>query len=192
MPSSSFQGSVSITHITTGYCHSRYRWNRFLTDPVFGPAGSQYIYDGWTKAPNLKGYGFEGRPPAGYVENLDPLGRQLLDSRHVFTIDDEKNLKPRPGVIGLQPWQTVESKIGGKTPRITGTPCKHFPSREVTGFVAECDTSGTNETGLANAVYISGDPVSRCGGQGIWTMENGRQMSITERTTFESQYFLKR
>ena len=58
-----------------------------------------------------------------HVDNLDPLGRQLLDGRRVFTIPDgEKNLKHRPGVVGLHPWQSVSAKNGGKAFRITGTP----------------------------------------------------------------------
>ncbi|KAK1140783.1 hypothetical protein N8T08_009889 [Aspergillus melleus] len=184
---SSFQGTISITHITTATAIINIDGIRFLTDPVFCPGGSQYIYDGWSKAPNLKDFGFEGRPPAGvltstedpalrlhdlppidavllshedHVDNLDPLGRQLLDGRHVFTTPDgAKNLQPRPGVVGLQPWQTVTAKIGGKEFRITGTPCKHFPGGEVTGFILEAESFGKGANGLPNAVYFSGDTV---------------------------------
>lgn len=39
-----------------------------------------------------------------HVDNLDSLGRQLLDGRHVFTTPDgAHNLQPRPGVIDLRP-----------------------------------------------------------------------------------------
>lgn len=182
------KSSVSITHISTATAIISIDGINFLTDPVFCPAGSAYVYDGWAKAPNLHEWGFTGKPPASvlrsidgpaielhelppidavllshedHVDNLDPLGRQLLDGRRVFTTPDgEKNLKPRPGVIGLQPWQTVSANIGGKEFRITGTPCKHFPGGEVTGFILESNSFGVNaESGLPNVVYFSGDTV---------------------------------
>ncbi len=180
--------SVKVTHISTATAIISIDGINFLTDPVFCPAGSAYEYHGWAKVPNLHDWGFTETPPpatlrsiAGpaielnelppidavllshedHVDNLDPLGRQLLDGRRVFTTPDgERNLKPRPGVVGLRPWETVQATIGGKEFRITGTPCKHFPGGEVTGFVLESDSFGTDEkTGLANAVYFSGDTV---------------------------------
>jgi L-ascorbate metabolism protein UlaG (beta-lactamase superfamily) len=184
---STFNGNVSITHITTATAIINIDGVRFLTDPVFCPAGSEYVYDGWSKAPNLGDFGFEGQPPPGilrsfegpalllhdippidavllshedHVDNLDPLGRQLLDGRHVFTTPDgAHNLQPRPGVVGIRPWQTVSARLGGKDFYITGTPCKHFPGGEVTGFIVECDSFGVNEAGLPNVVYFSGDTV---------------------------------
>lgn len=82
------------------------------------------------------------------------------DARVFTTPDGEKNLQPRPGVVGLRPWQTVSANIGGKQFRITGTPCKHFPGGEVTGFILESDMFGINaESGLPNVVYFSGDTV---------------------------------
>ncbi|KAE8165208.1 beta-lactamase superfamily domain-containing protein [Aspergillus tamarii] len=184
---STFKSVVSITHVTTATAIINIDGINFLTDPVFCPAGSQYIYDGWAKAPNPKDYGFEGRPPSGvlrstegpalqlhdlppidavllshedHVDNLDPLGRQLLDGRKVFTTPDgAQNLQPRPGVVGLHPWETVSATIGGKEFRITGTPCKHFPGGEVTGFILESESFGFNAAGLPNVVYFSGDTV---------------------------------
>lgn len=94
-------------------------------------------------------------------DNLDPEGRKLLDGRRVFTtMDGAKNLQPRPAVTGLKPWETVTSTIGGKEFRITGTPCKHFPTGEVTGFLLETDSFGVDEaSGKPNAIYFSGDTV---------------------------------
>ncbi|KAH3118964.1 hypothetical protein KXX00_006800 [Aspergillus fumigatus] len=181
-----FQGSVSVTYITTATAIINIDGVRFLTDPVFCPAGSEYVYDGWAKA-NWKEWGFQNRPPTSvlrsfdgpalqlhdippidaillshedHVDNLDPFGRQLLDGRRVYTTPDgAHNLQPRPGVVGLKPWQTVSAQIGGKDFRITGTPCKHFPGGEVTGFIVECESFGVDETGLPNVVYFSGDTV---------------------------------
>ncbi|KAL5044228.1 hypothetical protein BDW71DRAFT_199100 [Aspergillus fruticulosus] len=181
--------SITVTHITTATAIISVDGINFLTDPVFCPAGSAYEYDGWAKAPNLEEeWGFKEIPPPStlrsihgpalqlseippidavllshedHVDNLDPLGRQLLDGRRVYTTPDgAKNLQPRPGVVGLQPWQTVEADIGGKRFKITGTPCKHFPGGEVRGFVLETDSFGVDaETGLPNVVYFSGDTV---------------------------------
>jgi L-ascorbate metabolism protein UlaG (beta-lactamase superfamily) len=184
---SSFTGNVSITHITTATAIINIDGVRFLTDPVFCPAGSEYTSSSWSKVPNLEDYGFTGEPPKGilrsyggpalqlhdlppidavllshedHVDNLDPLGRQLLDGRRVFTTPDgAHNLQPRPGVLGLHPWQTITINIGGKSFRITGTPCKHFPGGDVTGFIVECDSFGVNVAGLPNVVYFSGDTV---------------------------------
>ncbi|CRG88529.1 hypothetical protein PISL3812_05560 [Talaromyces islandicus] len=95
-----------------------------------------------------------------HLDNLDPEGRKLLDGRRVFTtVDGAKNLHPRPGVVALRPWETVTATIGGKVFRITGTPCKHFPVGEVTGFVLETNSFGTHESGKPNAIYFSGDTV---------------------------------
>ncbi|KAI9373435.1 beta-lactamase superfamily domain-containing protein [Aspergillus egyptiacus] len=182
--------TVTVTHITTATAIISIGGINFLTDPVFCPAGSTYEYDGWAKAPNLKeDWGFAEVPPPStlrsidgpalqlseippidavllshedHVDNLDPLGRQLLDGRRVYTTPDgAKNLAPRPGVIGLAPWQTVEAEIAGRKFRITGTPCQHFPGGEVTGFVLESEELfGVDAaSGLANAVYFSGDTV---------------------------------
>ncbi|RAL13447.1 MBL fold metallo-hydrolase [Aspergillus homomorphus CBS 101889] len=181
-----FQGTVSVTHITTATSIINIDGVRFLTDPVFCPAGSEYVYDGWAKA-DWKQWGWDTRPPTSILrstggpalelkdipiidavllshedhdDNLDPLGRQLLDGRRVYTTEDgAKNLAPRPGVVGLAPWKTVEHNIAGKRFRITGTPCKHFPGGEVTGFIIECDSFGVSDEGLPNAVYFSGDTV---------------------------------
>jgi len=91
---------------------------------------------------------------------LDPLGRQLLDGRHVLTtVDGANRLAPRPAVQGLKPWQTVRLVLQGKEFTITGTPCDHYEVGEVTGFVIELDSFGKNEDGRPNAIYISGDTV---------------------------------
>ncbi|RJE24658.1 hypothetical protein PHISCL_03024 [Aspergillus sclerotialis] len=182
------KSSVTVTHISTATAIISIDGVNFLTDPVFCPAGSAYEYDGWAKAPNLHEWGFTDKPPTStlrsiagpavqlhelppidavllshedHVDNLDPMGRQLLDGRRVYTTPDgEKNLQPRPGVVGLRPWQTVSANIGGKQFRITGTPCKHFPGGEVTGFILESDSFGVHpDSGLPNVVYFSGDTV---------------------------------
>lgn len=95
-----------------------------------------------------------------HFDNLDPEGRKLLNGRRVFTtVDGASNLRPRPGVVGLRPWQTVTATIGGKLFQITRTPCKHFPGGEVTGFILETDSFGIDAAGKPNAIYFSEDTV---------------------------------
>lgn len=43
--------------------------------------------------------------------------------------------------------------------KITGTPCKHFPVGEGTGFVLETNSFGLDPPGKPNAIYFSGDSV---------------------------------
>lgn len=180
--------SLTITHITTATAILNIDGINFLTDPFFGSIeGSQYdSTEVWENA-DLSIFGLDKIPPAphlvnkqgpalrlhdlppidavllsheDHLDNLDPEGRKLLDGRRVFTtMDGASKLRPRPGVVGLRPWETVTSVIGGKVFRITGTPCKHFPVGEVTGFILETDSFGTHSSGKPNAIYFSGDTV---------------------------------
>ncbi|KAH1545722.1 hypothetical protein KXX57_004398 [Aspergillus fumigatus] len=180
--------SLTVTHITTATAVLNIDGINFLTDPFFGSIkGTEYdTTPAWEKM-DLKAFGFDSIPPPphlvneqgpalqlhdlppidavllsheDHLDNLDPEGRKLLDGRRVFTtMDGASNLRPRPGVVGLRPWQTVTATIGGKVFRITGTPCKHFPVGEVTGFILETDSFGVDATGKPNAIYFSGDTV---------------------------------
>ncbi|KAL6229840.1 hypothetical protein BDW75DRAFT_234883 [Aspergillus navahoensis] len=146
----------------------------FLTDLFFGPIeGAEYESTAAWEKTDLKPFGLDSIPPPphlinkqgpalqlhdlppidavllsheDHLDNLDPEGRKLLDGRKVFTtMDGAFNLRPRPGV--------------GSSFEITGTPCKHFPGGEVTGFVLETDSFGIDVTGKPNAIYFSGDTV---------------------------------
>ncbi|CAG7926730.1 unnamed protein product [Penicillium olsonii] len=186
--SPSSKPSLTITHITTATAILNIDGINFLTDPYFGEAGCFPAELDWSKGRLMEDFGLEEAPTLveisntktpvmklhdlppidavllsheDHLDNLDPEGRKLLDGRRVFTtMDGAKNLQPRPAVVGLKPWQTVTSVIGGKEFRITGTPCKHFPIGEVTGFLLECDSFGIHEeSGKPNAIYFSGDTV---------------------------------
>ncbi|OJZ85402.1 hypothetical protein ASPFODRAFT_208547 [Aspergillus luchuensis CBS 106.47] len=182
------QPRLTITHITTATAILNIDGINLLTDPFFGSVeGTEYDETAdWEKA-DLNIFGLKSIPPPphlvneqgpalqlhdlppidavllsheDHIDNLDPEGRKLLDGRKVFTtMDGASNLRPRPGVIGLRPWETVTSYIGGKQFRITGTPCKHFPIGEVTGFILEEDSFGIHASGKPNAIYFSGDTV---------------------------------
>lgn len=135
----------------------------------FSPAGT--VYDAGvtilenTTSPALS---LDSLPPIDAVllshedhwDNLDDLGRRILDARRVLTTrDGAAKLAPRPGVVGLAPWQTVHLRAGGRAFRVTGTPCVHLPGGECTGFVVECDEFGVGPDGKPNVVYFSGDTV---------------------------------
>ncbi|KAH8801652.1 putative Zn-dependent hydrolases of the beta-lactamase protein [Xylogone sp. PMI_703] len=169
MAPSSFKSSLTITHITTACAIIDIGGVKLLTDPVFAPAGTEwdrgYIVLKNSESPALE---LKDLPPIDGVllshedhpDNLDELGRQLLDGRHVLTtMDGAKNLAPRPGVKGLQPWETTTFVVGGKTFQVTATPCDHVPGNECIGFILTADDFGTGANGLPNAIYFSGDTV---------------------------------
>jgi L-ascorbate metabolism protein UlaG (beta-lactamase superfamily) len=169
MASTSFQTSLVMTHIGTATAILDIAGVKLLTDPFFSPAGSEWdrgvVVLKNTDTPPL---GLENLPPIDAVllshedhpDNLDELGRTLLNGRLVLTtIDGAQKLAPRPGVRGLKPWETVTLVAGGKTFQVTGTPCQHLPGGECTGFIIEAEEFGTSADGRPNVIYFSGDTV---------------------------------
>ncbi|KAL2692450.1 hypothetical protein Neosp_002859 [[Neocosmospora] mangrovei] len=170
MSSTTFRSNFSITHIGTATAIFQIGGVTFLTDPFFSPAGTTWDMGGGnvlenTEDPAMK---LENLPPIDAVllshedhpDNLDEIGRRLLDGRHVFTtMDGAKNLAPRPGVIGMKPWDTVERQFGGKTFRITATPCQHLPGGECIGFIITTDDFGVASDNRPNGIYFTGDTV---------------------------------
>jgi L-ascorbate metabolism protein UlaG (beta-lactamase superfamily) len=186
--SSPFESKITVTHITTACIILDIDGTNLLTDPVFGPGGSEvYLGDLFRKMPDLGRYGLDAPPDSAFVQsldgpavrmdnlppidaillshedhvdNLDQEGRKLLEGRMVLTtVEGAHNLHPRPGVHGLRPWETISMNLGGKPFKITGTPCEHFPGGQVTGFILETPSFGCHTNGLPNAIYISGDTV---------------------------------
>jgi L-ascorbate metabolism protein UlaG (beta-lactamase superfamily) len=140
MATTPFQSKVEITHIGTATAIVSIDGINFITDPFFSPAGTKYEYDHITlentEEPAMT---LADLPVIDAVllshedhwDNLDDLGRRLLDGRRVFTtLDGAKNLAPRPAVHGFHPWETIKSTIAGKEFSITGVPCIHVPSQE--------------------------------------------------------------
>lgn len=171
MPSSTFKNKVAITHIGTATAIVEIDGVTFLTDPFFSPAGSE-----WPTAPGRDPLKVHEDPALkmdelphidaillsheNHPDNLDELGRQLLDGRHVVTTDDgAKNLAPRPSVLGFKDWEEREVRIAGKTYRITATPCKHSPGHECVGFIVHTEDFGVSPDGRPNAIYFTGDTV---------------------------------
>ena len=168
---STFKNKVTITHIGTATAILDIDGVTFLTDPFFSPAGSEW-YTGHSEGP-LKvrddpALKLNEIPHIDAVllshedhpDNLDELGRQLLDGRHVVTTDDgAKNLAPRPSVLGFKDWQERKVRIAGKEWTITATPCKHWPGQECVGFIVHTPDFGVSPDGRPNAIYFTGDTV---------------------------------
>ncbi|GIZ36550.1 hypothetical protein CKM354_000002100 [Cercospora kikuchii] len=170
---------LSITHIGTATAILDINGVNMITDPFFSPAGTEFpITDDFAlvvredpalrldQLPVIDGVllSHEDHP-----DNLDDLGRQLLNGRPVFTtMDGAKKLSPRPTVHGFEPWQKLNQvRIAGKLFQIIATPAKHKEGDECTGFLITgvegyegCGNSfGFSDSGLPNAIYFSGDTV---------------------------------
>ena len=169
MVSSSFNSTVIITHIGTATAIIEIDGVKLLTDPYFSPAGTQYdvgvtvlkVSDdpalSLADLPHIDGVLLSHE---NHDDNLDILGRRILDGRHVLTTQDgAKNLAPRPDIHGLDPWESVTLVLGGKEFTVTGTPCRHIPGQECTGFVVTSKSFGVSSDGLPNAIWFSGDTV---------------------------------
>lgn len=168
MPSPKINAEVNITHIGTATAILQINGVNLLTDPFFSPAGTEWdrglviLKNSDTPAMALHDLpaidavllSHEDHP-----DNLDELGRQLLDGRRaITTMDGAKNLSPRPDVRGISPWETLSLHVGGEQLSVTGVPCQHVPGQECTGFIITSPTFGETD-GLSNAIYFSGDTV---------------------------------
>ncbi|RYO91180.1 hypothetical protein DL762_002347 [Monosporascus cannonballus] len=168
MTISSFKGTLNITHIGTATVILELDGVNLIIHPFFSPAGTEWDVGITTlKNTDNPALGLQDLPIIDAVllshedhpDNLDELGRRLLDGRRVLTtMDGAKKLAPRPGVRGLRPWETVSLDIGCRRFQVTGTPCQHLPGGECTGFILTAVEFGETE-GLPNAIYFSGDTV---------------------------------
>lgn len=165
-----FHSTISITHIGTATAIIDINGIKFLTDPFFSPAGTKWdVGEGkFLEVSDSPALSLDELPPIDAVllshedhpDNLDDLGRRILDGRHVFTTcDGSKNLAPRPGVRGMKPWETASVSLGGKTFEITATPCQHIPGGECTGFILTTKEFGVHSNGRPNAIFFTGDTV---------------------------------
>ncbi|KAF2716682.1 Zn-dependent hydrolase [Polychaeton citri CBS 116435] len=160
--------SLRITFIGTATAILEIDGVNFLTDPFFSPSGTEWdagivvLKNSTTLALSL-----EDLPVIDAVllshedhpDNLDELGRRVLDGRRVFTTQDGfHKLSPRPGVQGMSPWEKVTTVIGGSTFEITATPCQHLPGGECIGFVLSGPGFGQTN-GKPNGIFFSGDTV---------------------------------
>ncbi|KAI7158013.1 Metallo-hydrolase/oxidoreductase [Hortaea werneckii] len=162
--------SLKITFIGTATAILEINGVRFLTDPCFSPGGTKFQVtpDVALQVEDDPALTLDQLPAIDAIllshedhpDNLDLLGRQLLDGRHVFTTrDGAKNLAPRPAVRGLGPWDEVDVSIAGKRLHIVGAPTKHAKGGECIGFIITGEEFGIGRDGLPNAIYFSGDTV---------------------------------
>lgn len=160
--------SLNVTFIGTATAILEVNGINFVTDPFFSPAGSEWDV-GLTVLKNTStpAMSLSDLPAIDAVllshedhpDNLDELGRQLLDGRRVFTTrDGASKLAPRPSVRGMAPWETVSFSVGKVQFSLTATPCQHLPGGECTGFVISGPDFGETD-GKPNAIYFSGDTV---------------------------------
>lgn len=159
-----------ITYIGTATALIELPGLTILTDPYFSPQGT--VWTGASGAKLCSNYQpsklISELPPLDLVllshedhkDNLDDLGRQLLNGRHVLTtIDGSNKLAPRPGVRGMRPWESKTIQFGnGPAYTITATPCEHLPGGQCIGFVITTESFG-HAHGKPNALYFSGDTV---------------------------------
>ena len=170
MASKEFGSAVHVTHVGTATAVIELDHLTILTDPYFSPQGT--VWTGASGAQLTNSYqpamALQDLPPIDLVllshedhkDNLDDLGRQLLDGRHVVTTEDgARKLAPRKGVHGLKPWETVAIQVaGGPKYEITGTPCVHLPGGQCIGFIVNAKHFGSSN-GKPNVLYFSGDTI---------------------------------
>ncbi|KAK8135556.1 Zn-dependent hydrolases of the beta-lactamase fold [Apiospora sp. TS-2023a] len=174
MPSSTFKSPLTITHVGTATAILELGGVTFITDPYLSPAETSFpVRPGVVLTSHYQpSHTLETLPPIDAVllshedhaDNLDPVGRRLLDGRRVLTtVDGARKLAPRPGVMGLKPWETVPLIIGGRRFEVTATPCQHLPGGECNGFIITepefGNTIGDDGVSRPNAIYFSGDTV---------------------------------
>jgi L-ascorbate metabolism protein UlaG (beta-lactamase superfamily) len=140
---------------------------RFLADPTFDPAGSEYTTPVYTLR--------KTQGPAVGADQIGSIDSVLLSHDHHFdnfdrdgrataaraarvltTVDGAHRLGGN--AVGLKHWETTQLDApGGRTVRVTATPARHGPPEgdrgPVNGFVLEIE-------GEAHpTVYFSGDTV---------------------------------
>ncbi|MBC7798660.1 MAG: MBL fold metallo-hydrolase [Pyrinomonadaceae bacterium] len=142
---------------------------RFLTDPTFDAAGSEYVAEPFAlKKLTDPAVPIDsvGRVDAvllsheQHADNLDTRGRAFTGNAKTILTTPESAAVLGGNAIGLKTWETFEfDAASGRKLQITATPARHGPagseamSGTVTGFLL--NWKGDSE----DAVYISGDTV---------------------------------
>jgi L-ascorbate metabolism protein UlaG (beta-lactamase superfamily) len=140
---------------------------RFLTDPTFDPAGTEFRSGGYV----LQRTSDPAARPASvlpvdavllshdhHFDNLDASGRQFLPrARRALTTQAGAG-RLGGNAIGLAPWESYSfAAPGGGQVTVTATPARHGPEGgdrgPVIGFVL------TDPAASENTTYISGDTV---------------------------------
>jgi L-ascorbate metabolism protein UlaG (beta-lactamase superfamily) len=160
--------SLSLTYIGGPTALLEIAGFRFLTDPTFDPAGSEYATAVYTLKKTMSpaiAAGDIGHLDAvllshdHHFDNLDRAGRALLPSAGTVLTTAAGADRLGGNAIGLANWESVDvTSTNGARIRVTGTPARHGPAGgdrgPVTGFLITDSDSAT-----APAIYISGDTV---------------------------------
>ncbi len=140
---------------------------RLLTDPTLDAGGGEYP-SGAARLRKLAGPHLQPRElgPIDAVllshdrhpDNLDTEGRAFLAHVPVVLTTPDGAERLGGNAIGLAPWESHDLRIpGGRTLRVTATPCRHGPAGmdrgPVVGFVLQPSDAPER------TVYFSGDTV---------------------------------
>ncbi|MGH2644532.1 MAG: MBL fold metallo-hydrolase, partial [Chitinophagaceae bacterium] len=138
---------------------------RFLTDPTFDPAGTDYHTTVYTlhksvepaiHPKDLGNVDYVLLSHDHHFDNLDHAGRNFLSQvKTVYTTPDGA-ARLGKNTVGLKNWQMIELPTrDNHVLQITGTPCRHGPEHgdrgPVTGFVLQYQNEDDD------SIYISGD-----------------------------------
>ncbi|PWU05106.1 MAG: MBL fold metallo-hydrolase [Bacteroidetes bacterium] len=140
---------------------------RFITDPTFDPANTDYktpvyvlhkLENPTVQPQNLGKIDFVLLSHDHHFDNLDNSGREFLSSVDKVYTTPKGAERLGANSVGVDHWQCFEVPTrDGRILTITGTPCQHGPADgergPVTGFVL--NFKGETKGG----VYISGDTV---------------------------------
>ena len=152
---------------------------RFLTDPTFDPAGTDYptpvytLHKRQAPAVPLTALGHLDAVLLSHdhhFDNLDHQGRDILRRAAVTYTTVTGAARLGAGAVGLDPWTTLEVRgPKGSALRLTATPARHGPPNgdrgPVIGFILEPEEGPV--------VYVSGDTVWYEG-----VMEVGHRFSV--------------
>ena len=157
---------VGITYIGGPTTFIDWGGLRFLTDPTFDPAGSEYPTSAYTLRKTMEP-AIDASSIASvdavllshdhHFDNLDHAGRVLLARAAIVITTDAGATRVGSNAIGLVAWEHREIRApGGNVIRVTATPARHGPAGgdrgPVIGFaLTRQDVRGT--------VYVSGDTV---------------------------------
>jgi L-ascorbate metabolism protein UlaG (beta-lactamase superfamily) len=140
---------------------------RFLTDPTFDPAGTEYPTPAYvlrkTNAPAIPAAAFGAVDAVllsndHHVDNLDHAGRLVLPQveRTLTTTVGAERLGPT--ATGLAAWQWVDLPArDGRPIRVTALPARHGPAEGDRGPVIGFALAYADDP--ARTVYLSGDTV---------------------------------
>lgn len=140
---------------------------RFLTDPTFDPADTDYHTPVYTlhkfAAPaaypkDLGNIDYVLLSHDHHFDNLDHAGRSFLSKVKAVFTTPEGSERLGGNAVGLKNWETVAIPANnGRVLKMTGTPCRHGPVNgdrgPVTGFVLLYQHEDKD------GIYISGDTV---------------------------------